>query len=129
MPRNLAGLLFLGALAACGAPRPGEEGSKAAEAPPAIAAPQATITVVPGVMRSCDPPVVATVTWDSRPVSVAEVNILVAGPDATAPALFAMVEGSGTMQTGAWTVAGTNFFLTDRQSRRLASVTVKSEPC
>ena len=91
--------------------------------------PRARITIVPGDMRVCDPPVVATILWDARSINVNEASITVAAQGAT-PTLFANVAGEGSLQTGPWSVAGTTFNLTDRQgSRSLASVTITPKPC
>lgn len=122
--QTLASILAMSLLAACSqksepatAAAPALESAVVAEPSatitPSPAAVDATLSVDPVSLTSCDP-VIATVKWDIRQKNptVSNVEILV-GPD-SAPTLFAAGGSFGEAKTGPWTTPGAIFRLRDK---------------
>ena len=68
--------------------------------------------VKPESMRECDPPAVATLTWDVAMPDVQTVKIFVVNKPGGVT-LFTHSGSSGTAETGPWVSAGVAFLLKD----------------
>jgi len=66
--------------------------------------------VTPESMRECDPPTVATLTWNVATAGVQNVKIFVVNKADGAEKLFAESGSSGTVETGPWVSAGAPSF-------------------
>jgi hypothetical protein len=137
-------LLALGLqLAACEPQAPTAPEAAVASAPatpePAVAAAPATapttivapmIAIDPAALRTCDPPSVVRVLWEtSAAPEVATVDIFAVNADGS-EALFATQGTPGETQTGAWGQPGLTLVLRDHASaRELGRATVGAIAC
>jgi hypothetical protein len=86
--------------------------------------------VKPGSMRECDPPAVATLTWDVAAAGVQNVKIFVVEDKAGAEKLFIRSGTSGTAETGPWAQAGQAFILKDEgETKQLGKLIIQPTKC
>ena len=85
--------------------------------------------VKPGVLRECEPPVVATLTWDVSAAGLETVKIFVVD-DKGKEKLFAEQGRSGTASTGPWTSPGMIFLLKSPSGNKtIGRIVVGSQKC
>lgn len=89
-----------------------------------------SFAVKPATMRSCDDPVVATLTWKVDVEGVKEIKIFAVEDKTAAPVLFTHAGTSGTAETGPWARAGHAFILKDAgETRQLGKLFIESTGC
>jgi hypothetical protein len=84
--------------------------------------------VKPSSVRECDPPIVATVSWDATAAGVRTVKIFVS-KEGSAEKLFANLGAEGDTVTGNWVSANTVFILKDETGRQLGRFVIGSTKC
>jgi hypothetical protein len=87
-------------------------------------------SVHPLAMRSCDPPKVAKITWDTRSAGVNTVQVFVVDRSGRETLFVHSLRRSDSWETGAWVRANTAFVLRDGDNgKELATVAVSSVSC
>ena len=87
-----------------------------------------SFVVDPAIMRECDPPVIAKVSWDAAAANVQTVKIFILANKVET--LFASTIVAGSVNTGEWVAANTVFVLRDGDSmKQLAKFSVGSKSC
>ncbi len=99
---------------------------------PIAAAFKVDFQVSPGVVRQCpdDKPAIATVRWSVEDPAVAEIRVEVRQHPEAERKLLTIAGRAGEVATEAWVVAGTVFYLVDKNTNAdIANFEVLPEKC
>lgn len=139
VPLVVAGLFAAIFLAACQQKQVDSERAVESVAPsdPAIviqhpATPGVDFEVVPGSIKQCHgaESVIAEVSWSIGDSNVNEVKVEAKSPQEQSRSLLSVGGRQGEVETEAWVVVGTEFFLSDSSTEReLARFVVQGLPC
>lgn len=91
-------------------------------------APGVSLTVVPDVLRRCEPGAVVTVHWSRDDPGAGHVHLRVRNVGEK-PKLWLQAEPTGTATTGPWVSEGFTIFLEDVDGTLLARTTLAAEDC
>jgi hypothetical protein len=93
--------------------------------------PGVSFVVDPAIMRECDPPVIAKLSWDVALPSIKTVKVFVVDKKNGKEALFAgPLAVVGSVPTDLWAVANMVFILRDGDTmKQITKVTIGSKSC
>ena len=93
--------------------------------------PGVSFIVDPAILRECDPPVIAKVSWNVAIASIKTVKVFILDKKAgEIPLSGGAVAAVGSANTGAWVVANMVFVLRDGDSmKQIAKFSVGSKSC
>jgi hypothetical protein len=89
-----------------------------------------SFVVEPARLRVCDPPVIATVSWNVAIPGIKRVTVFLIEKNGGETPFANRAEVVGSASTGAWVGTNTTFVLRDSDTnKQLAEFTVASEDC